>query len=53
VKPKRLRWAGHEARTGEARNSYKILERISLGNRLLRKPRRRWEDTINENLRKI
>ncbi|KAJ4428849.1 hypothetical protein ANN_25842 [Periplaneta americana] len=41
---RRLRWAGHVARMGESRNAYRVL---------VGRPRRRWEDTIKMDLRKV
>jgi len=48
-----MRWAGHVARTGEMRNSYKILEGKSEGKRPLGRPGRRWEDNIRMDLREV
>jgi hypothetical protein len=38
---------------GEERNVYKVLVRKPEGKRLLRRPRRRWEDGIRMDLREI
>ena len=43
---RRLRWAGHVARLGERRGAHRVLVWIPVGNRTLRRPRRRWEDNI-------
>jgi hypothetical protein len=53
MKSRRMRWAGHVTRMGEGRNVYRVLvgkpkEKIPLG-----RPRRRWEDEIKMDLRKI
>ncbi|KAJ4449410.1 hypothetical protein ANN_00809 [Periplaneta americana] len=53
IKSRRLRWAGHVARMGEFRNSYRVLvgrpeEKIPLG-----RPRRRREDNIKMDLREV
>jgi hypothetical protein len=53
IKSKRMRWAGHVARTGKKRNAYMILVGKSEGKRPLRKPRHRWEDNIKLDLREI
>jgi hypothetical protein len=41
-----MRWAGHVADRGAARNAYKIFVRNPVGKRLLGRPRHRWEDNI-------
>jgi hypothetical protein len=41
IKSRRVRWAWHVARTGERRGVYRVLV-----GRQLRRPRRRWEDSI-------
>jgi hypothetical protein len=53
IKSRRMRWAGHVARMGMERNSYRILvgkpeEKSPLG-----RPRHRWEDNIRMDLREI
>jgi hypothetical protein len=50
---RRMRWAGHVARTGEKRNAYRILMGSSEGKRPLGRPRRRWVDNIKIDLREI
>jgi hypothetical protein len=40
IKLNRMRWAGHVARMGERRGSYKILMEKPEGKRPLRRPRR-------------
>jgi hypothetical protein len=42
IKSRRMRWAGHVARMGENRNSYRILVGKPEGKRSLGRPRRRW-----------
>jgi hypothetical protein len=49
----RRRWAGHVARMGANRNAYRILVGNPEGKRPLRRPRRRWVDNINMDLREI
>jgi hypothetical protein len=44
VKTRRMRWAGHVARTGENRGMYRVLLGKPEGKRPLGGPRRRWED---------
>jgi hypothetical protein len=53
IKSRRMRWAGHTARMGEKRNSYKILVGKPGGRRPLGRPRRRWMDNIKIDLRVI
>jgi hypothetical protein len=53
IKARRMRWAGHEARMGEVRGAYNILVGRPEGRRPLGRPRRRWEDNINTDLREI
>jgi hypothetical protein len=48
-----MRWAGHVARMGEVRGAYNILVGRPEGRRPLRRPRRRWEDNIKMDIRKI
>ena len=49
IKSGRLRWAGHV----EGRSAFKILTGTPAGKRLLRRPGRRWEDTIRMNPKEI
>ena len=55
IKSRRLRWAGHVARTEEGRSAFKILTNSPkpTGKRPLGRPRRRWEDNIRMNLEEI
>jgi hypothetical protein len=53
IKSRRMRWAGHVARMGEGRVVYRVLVGRPEDKRLLGSPRRRWEDNIKVNLRKI
>jgi hypothetical protein len=48
-----MRWAGHVAHMGQGRNVYRVLVGKSEGKRPLERPRRRWEDGIKMDLRKI
>jgi hypothetical protein len=50
IKSRRMRWAGHVARTGEMRNAYRILVGKPEGKRPLGRPRRRWVDNIKMDL---
>ncbi|KAJ4449625.1 hypothetical protein ANN_01028 [Periplaneta americana] len=52
-KTKRSRWAGHIACMAESRNSYRVLVARLEGKRPLGRPRRRWEDNIKMDLRKV
>jgi hypothetical protein len=42
IKSRRVRWAGHVARMGEKRNTYRILVGKLERKRPLGRPRRRW-----------
>jgi hypothetical protein len=53
IKSRRMRWAGHVARIGEARHAYRILLVKPEGKRPLGRPRRRWVDKIKMGLREI
>jgi hypothetical protein len=53
MKSRRMRWAGHVARTGEGRNMYRDLVGKPEGKRPLGRPRRRWEDGIKMDVRGI
>jgi hypothetical protein len=53
IKSRRMRWAGHVARTGEGRGVYRVLIGRPEGKTPLRRPRRRWEDNIKMDLREI
>jgi hypothetical protein len=53
IKARKMRWAGHVARMGEVRGAYNILVGRPERRRLLRRPRRRWEDNIKMDLREI
>jgi hypothetical protein len=53
IKSRRLRWAGHVARKGVERGVYRVLVGKPEGKRPLGRPRRRWEDNINLDLREI
>jgi hypothetical protein len=48
IKSRRMRWAGHVARMGEGRGICRIFVGKPEGKRPLGKPRRGWEDNIQE-----
>jgi hypothetical protein len=50
IKSKGMRWAGHVARMGKKRNSYRLLVGKPKGKRPLGRPRRRWMDNIGLDL---
>jgi hypothetical protein len=52
IKSRRMRWAGHVARIGETRNSYRILVGKPEGKRPLGRSRRRWVDNIKIDLKR-
>ena len=51
IKSRKLRWAGHIVRVGEARSAFNVLTDKTTGKRPLRKPRRRWEDNVRMDLK--
>jgi hypothetical protein len=53
IKPRRMRCAGNVARIEEKRNAYWILVGEPEGKTPLRRPRRRWVDSIKTDLREI
>ena len=53
LKSRRLRWAGHVALMEQSRNAHRVLVGKPEGERHLGRPRRRWEDNTNMNLRKV
>ncbi|KAJ4451324.1 hypothetical protein ANN_02786 [Periplaneta americana] len=53
IKSRLLRWAGHVARMGESRNAYRVLVGRPEGKRPLGRPRHRWEDNIQMDLREV
>ena len=53
IKSRRLRCAGHVARIEESTSVFKVLTGYPIGNRLLQRPRRRWEDNIGIDLEVI
>jgi hypothetical protein len=53
IKSRRMRWRRYAARIGEKRNAYRILVGKLEGKRPIGRPRRRWVDNIEINLREI
>ncbi|KAJ4434880.1 hypothetical protein ANN_23451 [Periplaneta americana] len=53
IKSRRLIWAGYVARMGESRNAYSVLVGRPEGKRSLGRPRRKWEDNIEMDLREV
>jgi len=53
IKSRRMRLAGHIARTGEMRGAYRVLVGKIEGKRPFGRPRRRWEDSITRNLQEV
>ena len=53
IKSRRMRWAGHVARTGEERGVYRVLVGKPEGRRPLRRPWRRWVDNIRMDLQEV
>jgi hypothetical protein len=52
IKSRMIRWAGHAA-LGEKRNAYRILVGKPEGKRSLGRPRRRWVDNTELDLREV
>jgi hypothetical protein len=53
IESRRMRWAGHVARTGEKRNTCRLLVGKPVGKRPLGRPRRRWVDNIRMDLGEV
>ena len=53
IKSRRMRWAGHVARRGEDRGTYRFLVGEREGKRPQGRPRRRWVDNIRMDLREV
>jgi hypothetical protein len=53
IKSRRMRWAGHVARTGQRRGVYRGLFGKHEGKRPLGRTRRRWEDNIKMDLQEV
>ena len=53
LESRRLRWAGHVARMEQSRNVYRVLVGKPEGKRPLGRPRCRWEDNIEMDLREV
>ena len=53
TKSRIMRWAGHVARMGERRYSYRVLVGKPEGKRPLGRPRRRWKGNIKIDPQKV
>jgi hypothetical protein len=53
IMSRKMGWAGHVARMWEMRNAYTIVVGKPEGKRPLGRPRHRWEDNIEMDLREI
>jgi len=53
IKSRRMRWAGHVARMGEERGTYRVLVGKPDVKRPLGRPRRRWMDNIRMDLQEV
>ena len=53
IKSRRMRWAGHVARTEEGRGVHKVLVGKPEGKRPLGRQRRRWEESIKMDLQEV
>jgi hypothetical protein len=51
IKSRRMRWSGHVAQLGEKRYAYRILMGNPEGKRPLGRPKRKWVDNIEMDLR--
>jgi len=53
IKSRRMRLAGHVARTGERRGVYRVLMEKPEGKRAPVRPRHRWEDNIKMDIQEV
>ena len=53
IKSRRIRWAGHVERMGQRRGVCSVLAGKPEGKRALGKPRRRWEENIKMDIKKV
>jgi hypothetical protein len=53
IKSRRMGWAGYVARIGEGKGVYRVMVGKPEGKRPLGRPRRRWEDNIKMDLKKV
>jgi hypothetical protein len=53
IKSRRMRWVGHVVCMGEGRGFYRVLVVRPQGKTSLGRPRCRWEDNIEMDLREI
>jgi hypothetical protein len=53
IKSRKMKWAGRVARMGEKRNACRFLVGKPEGKTSLGRPRRKWEDNIEKDLREI
>ena len=53
IKSHKLRWAGHVARMGDERGVRRFLEGKPEGKRPVGRPRMKWENNINGDLREV
>ena len=49
----RMRWAGHVAHMGERKDVHRVLVVKPEGKRALGRPRRKWQDYINQGLQEV
>jgi hypothetical protein len=50
IKPSRMSWAGHVARTGKRSGAFRVLVGKPEGKTQRGRPRRRWQDNNNNNM---
>ena len=53
IETRKLTWAGHVARMEAYKSAFKILKGTHPGRRSIGRPRRRWEDNIRLDLKRI
>ena len=53
IKSRRIRWAGHVARMGEERGTYRVLVGKPEEKKPLGRPRRRWVNNIRMDLQEV
>ena len=53
IKAQRIKWLGHIQRMDQARPTRKLLHWRPMGNRLVGRPRQRWQEDVMEDLKKL
>jgi hypothetical protein len=53
IKAQRIKWLGHTQRMDKARPTRELLDWKPMGTRLVGKPRKRWQEDVIEDLKKL